>query len=137
MWTQHERRSAQARALEERGSEYILPIIVAAAELLCMQPTTVYLNFSDHPEANFAGNHNFGLALLRIFGLPLLQFNSRRMDRCVGHRASCTGLDSGCFLSISCPLTPGIRLYGVEVDETGDTMDSKERLENQGFPISP
>jgi hypothetical protein len=80
---------------------------------------------------------NFGLALLGIFGLPLLQFNSRRMDRCVGRRASCTGLDSGCFLSISCPLTPGIRLYGVDVDETGDTMDSKERQENQGFPTNP
>jgi hypothetical protein len=70
-------------------------------------------------------------------GIPLLQFNSRRMDRCVGGRASCTGLDLGCFLSISCPLTPGIRLYGVEVDETGDTMDSKERQENQGFPTNP
>ena len=41
-WTQHERRSAQARALEERGREYILPIVVAAAELPGMQPTTGY-----------------------------------------------------------------------------------------------
>jgi hypothetical protein len=46
-------------------------------------------------------------------------------------------LDLGCFLSISCPLTPGIRLYGMEMDETGDTMDSKERQENQGFPTNP
>src|SRR5206468_5171819 len=37
----------------------------------------------------------------------------------------------------SCPLTHGIRLYGVEVDETGDTMDSKKRQENQGFPTNP
>jgi hypothetical protein len=42
-----------------------------------------------------------------------------------------------CFLSISCPLTPGIRLYGAEMMETGDTMDSKERQENQGFPTNP
>jgi hypothetical protein len=78
-----------------------------------------------------------GVALSVVFRVPLLQFNSRRMDRCVGGRASCTGLDLGCFLSISCPLTPGIRLYGVEVDETGDTMDSKKRQENQGFPTNP
>jgi hypothetical protein len=49
MWTQHERRSAQARALEERGREYILPILVAAAELPGMQPTLGYLNLSDYP----------------------------------------------------------------------------------------
>jgi hypothetical protein len=50
----------------------------------------------------------------------------------LGGRASRTGLDLGCLLFISCPLTPGIRLYGVEVDETGDTMDSKERPEIKG-----
>jgi hypothetical protein len=54
MWTQHERRSAQARALEERGREYILPIVVAAAELPGMQPTTGYLNFSDYPVERIA-----------------------------------------------------------------------------------
>lgn len=54
MWTQHERRSAQARALEERGREYILPIVVAAAELPGMQPTTGYLNFPDYPVERIA-----------------------------------------------------------------------------------
>jgi hypothetical protein len=54
MWTEHERRGAQARALEERGREYILPIIVAAAELPGMQPTTGYLNFSDYPAERIA-----------------------------------------------------------------------------------
>jgi len=29
------------------------------------------------------------------------------------------------FLFISCPKTPGIRLYGVEMMKTGDTMDGK------------
>ena len=42
--------------------------------------------------------------------IPLLQFNSPRMDRCVGGRASCTELHSGCFPSVN----PGIRLYGVK-----------------------
>ena len=37
-----------------RGGEYILPIVVAAAELPGMQPTTGYLNFSDHPVERIA-----------------------------------------------------------------------------------
>lgn len=49
MWTQHERRSSQARALEERGNEYILPIMVTPAELPGMQPTLGYLSLSDYP----------------------------------------------------------------------------------------
>ena len=78
------------RALEERGRECILPIAVAAAELPGMQPTTGYLNFSDYPMRAYCRNLeakteqlrpillgilNFGLALLGVFGLPLLQFN--------------------------------------------------------------
>src|ERR1700722_7756539 len=70
---------------------------------------------------------------------------------------NCTDLNSVCYNSLtvhgqmrwvvgwchriwalaSCPLTPGIRLYGVEVVETGDSMDSKKRQENQGFPANP
>lgn len=46
--------SAQARALEEWGREYILPIVVAAGELPGMQPTTGYLNFPDHPVERIA-----------------------------------------------------------------------------------
>jgi hypothetical protein len=41
------------------------------------------------------------------------------------------------FLSTSCPLTPGIRLYGVEMVDAGDSVDSKKRQENQGFPANP
>jgi len=49
MWTQHERRSAQARALEERGNEYILPIVAQPAELPGMQPMVGYLSLLEHP----------------------------------------------------------------------------------------
>jgi|GEM_PF-699098 len=44
MWTEHERKSAQARALEERGNEYILPIRVDDTELPGLLPTTGYLS---------------------------------------------------------------------------------------------
>jgi hypothetical protein len=39
MWTSHERKSALARALEDRGREYILPIEVDATELPGLPPT--------------------------------------------------------------------------------------------------
>jgi hypothetical protein len=43
------------RARSRRGGrEYILPIVVAAAELPGMQPTTGYLNFSDYPVERIA-----------------------------------------------------------------------------------
>jgi hypothetical protein len=43
-WTIHERRSAMARAIEERGNEYILPIKVDDIELPGLQPTIGYLS---------------------------------------------------------------------------------------------
>ena len=43
MWTTHERRSAQSRALQEKGSEYILPIEVVKTDLPGMPPTVGYL----------------------------------------------------------------------------------------------
>jgi hypothetical protein len=66
-WTNHERKSAQARALNEKGREYILPIKVDETELDGMPPTIGYmplkkgldkiseilinkLNVDDHPE---------------------------------------------------------------------------------------
>jgi hypothetical protein len=49
MWTIHERKSAQARALEERGNEYILPIRVDDTELPGLQPTIDYLSIRDYP----------------------------------------------------------------------------------------
>lgn len=42
-WTIHEAQSAQARALEEKGGEYILPIKVDGAELDGLLPTVGYL----------------------------------------------------------------------------------------------
>jgi hypothetical protein len=42
-WTSHEARSAQARALEEKGNEYILPIQVDGTELEGLLPTTGYV----------------------------------------------------------------------------------------------
>lgn len=42
MWTTHERRSAQARALQEKGNEYILPIEVVKTDLPGMPPTVGY-----------------------------------------------------------------------------------------------
>ena len=47
-WTNHERRSAQARAIEEKGSEYILPIRVDGTELPGMLPTIGYVSLSEH-----------------------------------------------------------------------------------------
>ena len=42
-WTSHELRSAQARALEEKGQEYILPIKVDDIELDGLRPTIGYV----------------------------------------------------------------------------------------------
>ena len=47
MWTNHERRSAQARALEEKGSEYILPIRVEDVEVPGLAPTTGHLSLDN------------------------------------------------------------------------------------------
>ena len=43
VWTNHERQSAQARALNEKGREYILPIKVDDVELEGMPPTIGYV----------------------------------------------------------------------------------------------
>lgn len=48
MWTTHERRSAQARAVEERGSEYILPIRVDNTELEGLLPTLGFLSLDQY-----------------------------------------------------------------------------------------
>jgi hypothetical protein len=42
-WTIHEARSAQARALEEKGNEYILPIQIDSTELEGLLPTIGYV----------------------------------------------------------------------------------------------
>lgn len=46
VWTNHERQSAQARALNEKGKEYILPIRVDETELEGMPPTMGYLSIT-------------------------------------------------------------------------------------------
>ena len=46
-WTNHERKSAVARAIEEKGSEYILPIRVDEVDLPGIAPTIGYLSVPD------------------------------------------------------------------------------------------
>jgi hypothetical protein len=46
VWTNHERQSAQARALTEKGKDYILPIKVDETELTGMPPTLGYMPLS-------------------------------------------------------------------------------------------
>jgi hypothetical protein len=54
MWTIHERRSALARLLEERGKEYILPIKVNDAELEGLSPTIGHLDLATFPASTIA-----------------------------------------------------------------------------------
>jgi hypothetical protein len=46
-WTVHERKSAQARALENKGTEYILPIDYDGTRLPGLHATVGYLKFAD------------------------------------------------------------------------------------------
>ena len=48
VWTNYERRSAQARALEEKGQEYILPVVVEHTELPGLPPTIGHLSVKDY-----------------------------------------------------------------------------------------
>jgi hypothetical protein len=48
MWTNHERRSAQARALQERGNEHILPVQVDNSELPGLPTTLGFLSLSQY-----------------------------------------------------------------------------------------
>lgn len=49
MWTTFERRSAQARAIEEQGNEYILPIRIDDTDLEGLPPTIGYLSIKEYP----------------------------------------------------------------------------------------
>jgi hypothetical protein len=49
-WTEHERRSAMARMVSERGSEYLLPVQIDPVELPGLAPTIGYLS-ADHYSA--------------------------------------------------------------------------------------
>jgi len=55
MWTNHERRSAQARALEEKGNEYILPVRIDETELPGMPPATGYVSTAQYSIEQIAG----------------------------------------------------------------------------------
>lgn len=46
VWTNHELKSAQARALQEKGAEYILPVRFDDTEIPGILPTACYLEFS-------------------------------------------------------------------------------------------
>jgi hypothetical protein len=48
IWTTHERRSAQARALQEKGREYILPVRVDDTDLDGLPPTVGYLSLGQY-----------------------------------------------------------------------------------------
>jgi len=54
MWTTHERVHATARALEERGGEYILPIKVEDVEIPGISPTIGYVSLTDRSIADIA-----------------------------------------------------------------------------------
>lgn len=47
MWTTHERRSAQARALQEKGREYILPVRIDDTDLDGLPPTIGYVSIKE------------------------------------------------------------------------------------------
>lgn len=47
IWTTHERRSAIARAIEQRD-EYILPVVVEEVDLLGLPPTVGYVSADEH-----------------------------------------------------------------------------------------
>jgi hypothetical protein len=48
MWTTHERRSAQARAVQEKGREYILPVRVDDTDLDGLPPTVGYISLKEY-----------------------------------------------------------------------------------------
>jgi len=49
IWTNHERRSAQAKELELKGAEYILPILVDDSVLPGLPPTVGHVRLSERP----------------------------------------------------------------------------------------
>jgi hypothetical protein len=55
LWTNLERRSAQARAMKEKGDEYILPIRVDDTDLEGLPPTVGYLSLTEHSIEEIAG----------------------------------------------------------------------------------
>ena len=54
MWTTHERRSATARALQERGNEYILPVKIEEVDIDGFAPTVGYISICDYSAQQIA-----------------------------------------------------------------------------------
>lgn len=54
MWTIHERRSALARLLQDRGKEYVLPIKVEDIDIDGLAPTISYLALAEYPVEKIA-----------------------------------------------------------------------------------
>lgn len=48
MWTNHERRSAVARLIKEKGREYILPVKIDSTDLDGVPPTLGYISIEEH-----------------------------------------------------------------------------------------
>src|SRR5215471_10220428 len=54
VWTKHEFRAAQARALKEKDKEYLLPIRLDTSEIPSVLSTTAYLNWYDETAETIA-----------------------------------------------------------------------------------
>ncbi|MDP3006063.1 TIR domain-containing protein [Methylotenera sp.] len=54
MWTTHERRSATARALQEKGNEYILPVKIDDVDIDGLAPTLGYVSAASYSAQKIA-----------------------------------------------------------------------------------
>jgi hypothetical protein len=54
MWTNFERRSAQARAIKDRGTEYLLPARFDDTEISGLNPSILYVDLRNRSPAQFA-----------------------------------------------------------------------------------
>lgn len=71
VWPNHERQSAQARALQEKDTEYILPVRFDRTELPGLLPTVAYLDFEKY------GSNGICDAFSRKIGKPVLGVRAR------------------------------------------------------------
>ncbi len=116
LWTNHERRSAQARALAEVGKEYILPIQVDASELPGLSPTIGYLSLKKY------SIQQIGTILLRkLFGrIPVGADTGRLLDLLSVGVVTLASLASGDPLPyVRCPKCSGDGLEecGISTEE--------------------
>jgi hypothetical protein len=88
LWTNHERKSAQARAFEESG-DYLLPVRLDATEIPGVRPTTGYLDGRKSTPTEVA---NLICAKLEI-NTDLAEIVSVFADRLPGYKATQDGTD--------------------------------------------